>query len=347
MSRRTLAIVIAVPMTAVLLLAALAMPIPYVIYQPGSTVDLLSTVSGKERIQVKGHQAYYDGGELRMATIYVTDPGDEITLATALTGWVRRDDAVKPYDSVYGEDETEQDKDQESAFQMSTSQEDAIAVALNELGEDVKSIPVVSPIEPGFPAAGKLEPGDVFVTIGGAPIKTWEDVVTAVGDAEAGKPLPFVVEHDGERKTIDVTPRKIEGRTRVGISEAYDFEFPFDVSIDIDANIGGPSAGLMFALSVYDTLTPGSLTGDHIVAGTGTIAPDGTVDPIGGIQQKIAVARDAKAELFLVPAANCDEAVGAPNDDVRLAKVENFAQARQVIETYAADPDADLPSCED
>ena len=347
MSRRTLAIVIAVPMTASLLLAALALPIPYVVYQPGSTVDLLSTVSGKERIQVKGHPAYYDGGELRMTTIYVTDPGEEITLATALTGWIRRDDAVKPSDSVYEEDESEQDKDERSAIQMSTSQEDAIAIAMLELGEDVKTIPVVSPIEPGFPAEGKLEPGDVFVTVGGAPIKTWQDVVSAIRGSDVGKPLEFVVERDSKRKTIDVTPANVDGQVRVGIAEAYDFEFPFDVTIDIDANIGGPSAGLMFALSVYDTLTPGSLTDDHVVAGTGTISPDGRVGPIGGIQQKIAVARDAKAELFLVPAANCDEALGAPKDDVRLAKVETFSQARKVVEQYAADPDADLPSCED
>lgn len=347
MSRRTLAIVIAVPMTALLLLAALAMPIPYVIYRPGSTVDLLSTAGGQERVQVKGHPAYYDGGELRMTTIYVTEPGDEITLPTALVGWIRRDDAIKPYDSVYEDDDSEQKKDEESAIQMSTSQEDAIAVALTQLGEKVKTVPVVSPTQEGMPAFGKLEPGDVFVTIGGTPITTWDDVVKAVSSAKPEQPLPFVVERAGKRETVDVTPRTIEGRTRVGIAEAYDYEFPFEVTIDIDQNIGGPSAGLMFSLSVYDTLTPGSLTDGHIIAGTGELAPDGRVGPIGGIQQKIAVARDAQAELFLVPAGNCDEALGAPKDDVRLARVETMAQALDVVETYADDPDADLPSCED
>ena len=83
------------------------------------------------------------------------------------------------------------------------------------------------------------------------------------------------------------------------------------------------------------------------MAGTGEIRPDGSVGPIGGIQQKIAAARDAKAELFLVPAVNCDEALGAPKDDVRLARVETMEQARDVVEKFAADPDADLPSCED
>lgn len=347
MTRRTLAIIIAVPLTALLMIAALVLPVPYVLYQPGTTVDVLSTVGGKERIQITGHKAYYDNGELRMVTIYVTNPGDEISLGTALWGWVSRDDAVRPYASVYDDDETNEENDQESALQMATSQDVAIAVAMKALGYDVPSVPVVSPTEKGMPADGKLQPGDHLVSIGGKKIKTWQDVVDAVSTSKPGKPLTFVVDRNGTRTTVDVTPRSIDGRTRVGISEAYDYKFPFDVHINIDENIGGPSAGLMFSLSIYDTLTPGSLTGGRIIAGTGEIRPDGSVGPIGGIQQKIAAARDAKAELFLVPAANCDEAVGAPKDDVRLARVDTMEQAKNVLETFAKDPDADLPSCKD
>jgi Lon-like protease len=347
MNRRTLAIVIAVPLTAILLLAALAMPIPYVIYRPGNTVDLLSEVGGRERIRVEGHPTYYDDGELRMTTIYVTDPGDKITLATALAGWIRRDDAVKPYASVYDDDETEEEKDEQSALQMSSSQDDAVAVALTALGEDVKVVPVVGLLTPGLPADGKLEVGDQFLQIGDTPIKGYEDVAKVVGAAKAGEPLAFVVKRDGKRQTVEISPVESEGRVRVGVEIGVDYEFPFDVTIDIDANIGGPSAGLMFSLSIYDTLTPGSLTGGHEIAGTGTIGPDGRVGPIGGIQQKIAAARDAKVQLFLVPADNCDEAVGAPNDDVRLAKVGTMQEALDVLKKYVADPDADLPSCED
>jgi len=347
MTRRTLAIIIAVPLTALLMIAALVLPVPYVLYQPGTTLDVLSTAGGKERIEVTGHKAYHDDGELMMVTIYVTNPGDEISLGTALWGWISRDDAVRPYASVYDEDETNEQNDEESALQMATSQDVAVAVALDALGYDVPSVPVVSPIEKGMPAEGNLEPGDHLVTIGGKKIKTWADVVEAISTSQAGKALTFVVDRDGTRMKIAVTPRTIDGRTRVGIGEAYDYKFPFDVRINIDEKIGGPSAGLMFSLSIYDTLTPGSLTGGHIIAGTGEIRPDGSVGPIGGIQQKIAAARDAQAELFLVPAANCDEALGAPKDDVHLARVETMEQAKDVIETFAADPDADLPSCKD
>lgn len=347
MSRRTLAIVVAVPLTGLLLIAALALPIPYVLYEPGTTVDLLSTERGEERIQVDGHQAYYDGGELRMTTIYVTQPGDSITLGSALFGWLDRDDSVQAYDAVYAPDETEEENDAESALQMSTSQDVATAVALTDLGYDVPVVPVVGRVTKDAPADGKLEVADRFVTIGGTPIKTLDDVSKAVSASKVGEPLAFVVERKGARETIQVEPRRIEGRPRVGIEVGVDYEFPFDVHVNIAENIGGPSAGLMFSLSIYDTLTPGSLTDGRIVAGTGTIDPDGQVGPIGGIQQKIASARDAGAELFLVPESNCDEAVDAPADDVRLVKVATMSEARKAIETYADDPDADLPTCED
>jgi len=347
MSRRTLAIIIAVPLTALLLIAAFVLPVPYVLYRPGTTVDVLSTAGGKERIQVTGHKAYYDDGELQMVTIYVTQPGDEVSLGTALMGWVNRDEAVRPYDSVYSDDETAEENDAQSAIQMSSSQDDAVAVALTALGYDVPVVPLVNSVGEDLPATGKLEPKDRFVSVGGKRIKTVQEVVDAISGAPAGEPLVLVVERAGKHERVVVTPRVIDGKVRIGIELGFDYRFPFDVTINIDQNIGGPSAGLMFSLSIYDTLTPGSMTGGHIVAGTGEIRPDGSVGPIGGIQQKIAAARDAKAELFLVPAANCDEALGAPKDDVRLARVETMEQARDVVEKFAKDTDADLPSCED
>jgi len=103
----------------------------------------------------------------------------------------------------------------------------------------------------------------------------------------------------------------------------------------------------MFSLGIYDTLTPGSLTDGRVVAGTGTIAPTGKVGPIGGIQQKIAAARDTGAELFLVPSANCREALGAENGDMRLVRTSTMHDAVDALKTWADDPDADLPSCEE
>ena len=110
-----------------------------------------------------------------------------------------------------------------------------------------------------------------------------------------GQPLTFVVRRKGTEVSVDVTPREVDGDKRIGITPGPGFTFPFDVSVDIGDNIGGPSAGLMFSLAIYDTLTPGSLTGGEVVAGSGTIDSDGKTGPIGGIAQKIAGAEAADA----------------------------------------------------
>jgi PDZ domain-containing protein len=119
------------------------------------------------------------------------------------------------------------------------------------------------------------------------------------------------------------------------------------VSVNISDNIGGPSAGLMMSLAIFDTLTPGSMTDGADIAGTGTITPAGVVGPIGGIQQKIAAARDAGAQLFFVPADNCDGIGGVDTGDMRLAKATTMHRAVQTLSDWVADHDATLPSCED
>jgi Lon-like protease len=206
---------------------------------------------------------------------------------------------------------------------------------------------VVGPLTPGLPADGALVERDRYVRIGDTRVKTWDDVVRTVAAARPGVPLKFVVDRDGDRLTIPVTPRRIEGRVVVGVQQAFDFDMPFKVEITVPDGIGGPSAGLMFALSVVDTLTPGSLAGGAHVAGTGTITPEGEVGPIGGIQQKVAGARAAGAKLFLVPARNCDEAITSRPGPMRLAAVQTLDEAQKAVESYAADPRADLPTCEE
>jgi Lon-like protease len=133
----------------------------------------------------------------------------------------------------------------------------------------------------------------------------------------------------------------------VGIVVGPSYDFPFDVTVKIDERIGGPSAGLIFSLAVYDTITPGALTGGSAVSGTGTITEDGTVGPIGGIQQKILAAAGSGAELFLVPPGNCESAlsVGLDDEEMRLVKAPTMHSAVESIKKYVDDPDAELPKC--
>lgn len=347
MSRRTLATVIAVPLMVGLWIAAALVPVPYVTSSPGTTIDVLATANGQEIIQVEGARTYYDGGELRMTTVASDRAEDDVTIFEALRAWASDDEAVQPWDAVYREDETNEDNEQRSHLDMVTSQDEALAVALDKLGHDVRTVVTVGELSEDSASAGILEPGDQLLRVGTTRITDFEDVYEAVAAAEAGEPLPIVIRRDGERRVVEVVPRMAEDGSRplIGVVPGTSYDFPVRVQININPAIGGPSAGLMFALAIYDTLTEGSLTGGRRIAGTGTIDSGGQVGSIGGIQQKIAGARMAGSELFLVPAANCPDATGANNGDMRLAKVATFDDAVAAIEAFAADQDAALPSC--
>ncbi len=348
MNQRQIAAVAAVPLVLGLVLAAALMPLPFVVYAPGYTIDVLAKGQNEaEIIQVDGHRTYRDGGELRMTTVLVTAPQTEKTLFELMGAWLDPDDAVYPYDAVHGDVKTDEENKIEGQVQMVTSQDAAIAVAQQELGLKVTPLPGVSYVNADTPADGKLLVRDLFLEIGGQRVRTTEDVVDAIRQSPPGEPLPIVVLRDHERTEVTVTPEQGDDGTSVGIFLGTGFRFPFAVSIGIDPAIGGPSAGLMFALAIYDTLTPGSLTDGQIIAGTGEIAPTGVVGPIGGIQQKVVAARDSNAELFLVPKANCADALEADNGDMRLVRADTMHGARLAIEKWTADPDADLPSCED
>lgn len=345
MSQRTLAGIIAVPLLLALWVAALWLPLPYVTYSPGLTVDVLGQERDQEIIQVSGAQTYRDDGQLRMTTVYVTQPEARVGLLQVMEAWINDEDAVYPYDSVYAPDETAEDADRESAVQMVSSQDEAVAVALEELGYDAEPVIKVQDVARGMPADGGLKVGDILLAVDGKTITQPLDVATVIEEAGSGRPLAFDIERDGEELTVEITPKQVEGAPRVGIVPGPGYQFPFAVNVNIDPDIGGPSAGLMFSLAIYDTLTPGSLTGDEIVAGTGTIAADGSVGPIGGIQQKVVGAREAGASLFLVPPDNCADALGAPNEDMRLVKAETMHDAVEAIQAWVEDPDVALPTC--
>ena len=347
MSQRTTAGLVSLCLLGLLCVVAGLTPLPYVTYHPGPTVDVLATTDGAENVVVSGHRAYRDDGELRLTTIYVDEPQEAVTLPELLEAYFSPDSAVYPRSAVYAPDETDESRDRESEVQMASSQDSAVATALIALGHDVETVVRVLDVGEGLPADGRLEVRDVLVRVGDTVITEPQDVVDAVDAAPVDEPLEFLVRRDGEPRLVEVTPREVDGDKRVGITPGAGYTFPFDVRVTIGDNIGGPSAGLIMALAVYDTLTPGSLTGGGRVAGTGTIDQEGTVGPIGGVQQKIAGARDTGTELFLLPADNCDGVDGIDPGDMRLARVASLDEALDAIAAWVEDPDADLPTCED
>jgi Lon-like protease len=152
------------------------------------------------------------------------------------------------------------------------------------------------------------------------------------------------VRRGGKEQVLSVKTIASQGRTVVGVLLRNAFVFPTKVSINA-GEVGGPSAGMMFALAVYDKLTPGALTGGAKIAGTGTIDSTGTVGPIGGIQQKLVGAKRGGATWFLAPAGNCDEVVGHIPDGLKVVKVATFTQARDAVEAIAARQTSSLPPC--
>jgi PDZ domain-containing protein len=361
MNQRAWAAVVAMPLVVAMAVVALLKPLPYTTYAPGPTIDVLGAPDGKEIIQLPdGHKTYRDEGQLRMTTVSVTPKDEDLNLFQVMGAWLDRDDAVYPKEAVYPDDKSADQVRDEGQVQMVSSQDTAVAVALEALGETVTPSLEVTLVSEGSPADGALVVRDLIRKVNGVQLsdditKASEELRAAIRSTPQGQPVSLTVLRDGEEVDVSVTPEErradlfgavtVTGSPQIGIFLGQGFILPFPVTVTIDPRIGGPSAGLMFSLAIYDTLTPGSLSGGGSVAGTGEIAPDGTVGPIGGIQQKIVGARKAGAQLFLVPADNCEDTEGAHNDDMRLVRVDTFDTARSAIEAWAADHDAKLPSC--
>jgi PDZ domain-containing protein len=169
-----------------------------------------------------------------------------------------------------------------------------------------------------------------------------------VGRTEPGDTVTIGYVRDGEQGTVEIVTRPDavdKDLPRIGVMLRSVFDFPITITNNVGEQVGGPSAGTMFALAIYDRLTPGSLTGGRKVAGTGEIAADGTIGAIGGIRQKIAGAADGGAKIFLVPADNCAEASSGDDHGMRLVKVSQLDDAIDSLEELADDSKASVPQC--
>lgn len=351
MSRRTWSSILACVLLMMLFGVAALLPVPYVTMSPGPTVDVLAELDGKEIVQVDGHRTFKTDGELELTTVSVTSPTQKLSLAAAMFAWLDKTRAVYPREVVYGPDESAEDARRESSVQMVSSQDTAIAAALTELGYELPVVIEVLDVNKGAPAEGKLETRDKLFSVNGTMVTDATSVSKAVQKTGIGREATFVVRRDGGTKTLTMTPEAAEDdpdRAVVGVVIGEGYNFPFDVSLALTDDIGGPSAGLIFSLAVLDTLTPGALTDGVVVAGTGTIEADGRVGSIGGIQQKIIAAADSGAELFLVPPGNCASALGADlaDGEIKLVKARSLRSAVASIEAYTEHKNADLPGCE-
>ena len=220
--------------------------------------------------------------------------------------------------------------------EMSTSQRVAAAVALRRLDYHVVARPngvIVNAIDLGTHAPGKLQPADVIFSVDGTPTPTVAKLRSVLAGVEPGDPVTLHVHRGARSVTLRIRTVDDQGRAIVGFEPAQSahIALPFPVSIDAHG-IGGPSAGLAFALEVLEQLGHDVAHG-HRVAATGEMALDGTVGPIGGVKQKTYGAREAKADVFLVPAGANARVARRYAGSLRIIPVRSFAQALHALAT--------------
>ncbi|WP_019179810.1 YlbL family protein [Microbacterium yannicii] len=354
MSRRTITGIWALAVAMMMLLIITFLPTSYVVQQPGPVYNTLGSATSSEGeevplISIEGAETYPTAGALDLLTVQVQGNRERtpswFELATA---WFDQTKAVLPIETVFPEGETTQERNEQSAAMMVDSQQDSTAAALSELGYDIGAQLAVHSIPDGSPAKGILEEEDLILAADGQDVTDVSELRSIIEEGE-GAPVELLIERDGDEETVEVTPEEatVDGETgwRIGVSLITDYDFPIDVTIQLN-NVGGPSAGMMFALGIIDTLTPGELNGGAQVAGTGTITADGTVGPIGGIRQKLWGAQDAGAEWFLAPEANCNEVVGHIPAGLEVFAIEDLDDALAVLDAVREDGDTSaLPTC--
>ncbi len=300
-------------------------------------------------IDIPSEKTYPTDGTLDMLTVTIAGSRDEpptwLDVAAASFDPSR---AVVPLDEIYPAGVTLEQSNQQGQVDMQNSQKEAIAAALTELGYTFPSTLTIVDTQKGGPSDGTLKAGDTIVSLDGESFADVSALRAAIAANGTDKPAEIVVKRAGAELTLKVTPTLSIGDNPVpiiGIVVGSDYTFPIDVTIQLE-NVGGPSAGQMFALGIIDKLTPGELNGGKKVAGTGTISGDGAVGAIGGIRQKLFGARNAGAKYFLAPAANCNEVTGHIPSGLTVFAVKTLDDSLAALKAIAAGKDTSaLPTC--
>jgi Lon-like protease len=298
--------------------------LPVVALSPGPMEDVLA------RLKVEGSRVYDSEGKLYLTSVGIDD---NVRFYEALLDMANRDVELVPRAQLYPDTQDSTEIDAENAALMDRSKETATVVALREVGYKIEpSGAQVTQVVSGAPADGKLRAGDEILEADGRAVDSTDDVRKAITSHQPGERVAFRVERGKAEKDVAVEVQEVDDQPRVGILLQDVFpELPVKVTIDTENNIGGPSAGLMFTLSIIDKLTPEDLTGGRRIAGTGEIALDGSVLPVGGVGEKLIAVRRLGVTTFLIPAENCAGVRGQVPDGLRLVKVSKVSDALRFL----------------
>jgi PDZ domain-containing protein len=336
-------------MLVVLILASSMLTLPYYAIAPGSAREVNDLIRAPE------DHNFPPRGEVLLATVSLR----RVTALDALQGWLDRDIDVVPEEQILG---TTKPKDlhKVNIELMDDSKQVATVVALRKAGFNVGEHgegALVAQVNEGAPAEGRLEAGEVITAVDGRPMTLSDDVIAVLKPHRPGDVVRLDVSRGDEAgpRTEDVklgsapadrsscrADGPADGLPCLGVSlrtKGRRFDLPFQIDID-SGQIGGPSAGLAFALGVIDAITPGELTGGRRVAATGTIDINENVGPVGGVYQKTAAVKDQDAELFLVPPQEYEDAVKRAGRDIKVVQVSTLDDALAALADEGGDVSA-------
>ena len=306
-----------VPLAAAL--AAVTIYLPYYSIGPGPAKAVQPLIRFDDRPR------YESEGSFVLTSVRF----DQLTAYGIVVAWLDPGVSVVPRSDLFAPGETAEQERERSISQMDQSKLDAAFVVLEELTdypeEHGDGVLIESVVE-GCAADGELFPGDIVQAIDGTEVEDVGDARRIIRTTPSGAQLTFDVTVDGEPETVSLAREPCGGSERPLVGVSMIESFPFDVRIQ-SGSIGGPSAGLAWALALYDLLTPGDLTGGRTIASTGQLGIDGTVYPIGGAADKVVAAESADASVLMLPMSNIEEARSAGESEIELVPVETFGEA--------------------
>ena len=326
-------------LVSVLVLAPLGATSPYFLITPGGTFDVTSRVQVPDDVR-------QPAGRMAFTAVYEQEASWGEVARARLFGqaeWVPAEDVRPPGQS-------QEQVNQTNKRLIDESKPVAAVVALRAAGYDVQITGQGAEVESvidGMPAQGVLQTGDVIVAVDGQAVDTTTSLIETIRRHKVGDSVGLTVRRGDQTLEVQVGTRDSPsepGRPVVGVTVStynYDVRLPFPVDVQSD-NVGGPSAGFMFALGILDAVTDGDLTRGYFVAGTGTIAADGTVGPVGGAAEKALAAEHDGAQVFLVPKDNADEARRWVHT-IQVVPVEHFEDGVRFLCSLQPLPSATSP----
>lgn len=341
--------VAAASVLVVIIVALVVIPVPFVTWAPGRTVNLAGTTAqNRPIIQVQGLTSRRSKGEIRMTTVSVTKVDSHVGLAEALVAaWLPHRDAL-PREAVYQPGRSSDQVKADEVQMMDTSQRDAVVAALRAAGQPVTELPMAAAVSTSGPSYNVIQPGDLITKVDGTAVQSAADIQRAIRKHTVGDSVAITVLRNGTTRNLYVMTASSSKDPKIpviGISVGTGYRYTPTVTYNIPSDIVGPSAGLMMSLAIYQAIAPADLIGSLHVAGTGEIAPDGTVGAIGGIREKVAGAQRDGSRIFLVPASNCRDLAGT-SSTMTLVKVASLKEAISAIQKIRSGVDVkEVPHC--